>query len=164
MSRIQVGQKAPDFALQDLTNKRFSLKEALARGPVVAAFFKTSCPVCQFTFPFIERLFKAYGNDHVAFFGISQDNAERTRDFNRDCGVTFPTLLDEEGYPVSNDYGLTNVPTYYLISPEGNVQVATVGFTRGSLEQISAELARILGRAAVPVFLSGEIVPESKPG
>jgi peroxiredoxin len=164
MSRIEIGQTAPEFALQDLSGKRFSLAEALARGPVVAAFFKTSCPVCQYTFPFLERLFKAYGNDRATFCGISQDNAERTAEFNRECGVTFPTLLDKAGYPVSNEYGLTTVPTYYLISSEGTVQVASVGFSKKALEQISAELARLLGRPAAPVFLSGEIVPELKPG
>lgn len=164
MSRIAVGQRAPEFRLHDLDRKPFSLEEALARGPVVAAFFKASCPVCQFTFPFLERLFKAYGSDRVTFLGISQDNSERTREFNGECGVTFPTLLDEEGYPVSNDYGLTNVPTFYLISPDGNVQVECVGFAKKALEQVSGKIAAVLGCPADPVFLPGEIVPESKPG
>jgi peroxiredoxin len=140
------------------------LAEALKKGPVVAAFFKIACPVCQFTFPFIERLFNAYGGDRVTFLGISQDDAEATREFCEEYGVTFPTLVDPEDYPASNEYGLTNVPTYYLISPQGKVEIASVGFTKNALEQISERLARFLRRPTVPVFLPGEIIPESKPG
>jgi peroxiredoxin len=164
MSKIQVGQTAPGFALESVGGQQLSLAEALKKGPVVAAFFKIACPVCQFTFPFIERLFKAYGGDRVTFLGISQDDAAATREFCEEYGVTFPALLDPEDYPASNEYGLTNVPTYYLISPQGKVEIASVGFTKKALEQISEWLARFLRRPAVPVFLPGEIIPESKPG
>jgi peroxiredoxin len=131
---------------------------------VVAAFFKVSCPVCQFTFPFLEHLFKAYGSDRTTFWAISQDDACDTRDFCAEYGVTFPALIDDDGFPVSNDYGLTNVPTFYLIAPNGSVQVDSVGFGKKALERISEELARFLGRPAAPVFTPGEIVPDSKPG
>jgi len=63
-------------------------------------FFKVSCPVCQFTFPFLERLHKRYGGDGVTFLGISQDDARATQNFAKEYGVTFPLLLDESGYPV----------------------------------------------------------------
>jgi peroxiredoxin len=164
MSKIHAGNKAPDFELKDLDGKRASLREALKRGPVVAAFFKSSCPVSQFTFPFLERLFKAYASDRTTFWAISQDDAEATREFCVEQGVTFPALLDEDGYPVSNDYGLTNVPTFYLIAPDGTVQVDSVGFGKKALEKISGELARVLGKRAAPVFQPGEIVPDTKPG
>jgi peroxiredoxin len=164
MAKIHAGDKAPDFKLKDLEGERVSLWEALKRGPVVAAFFKISCPVCQFTFPFLERLFKAYGSDQTTFWAISQDDARDTRDFCTEYGVTFPALIDDDGFPVSNDYGLTNVPTYYLIASEGTVKVDSVGFGKKALEKISEELARFLGRPVAPIFNSGEIVPDTKPG
>ena len=164
---VESGQQAPLFELMDTEGSRFDLSAALGRGPVVAAFFKISCPVCQFTFPFLERLFKTYGargRDRVSFVAISQDDAADTKEFCEEYGITFPALLDEEGYPTSNEYGLTNVPTYYLIAPDGRVQVESVGFSKRAFEAISAYLARFLGMAASSVFLPGEIVPESKPG
>jgi peroxiredoxin len=164
MPTVHAGNKAPNFELKDLDGKRLSLQEGLKRGPLVAAFFKVSCPVCQFTFPFLERLFKAYASDRTTFWAISQDNARDTRDFCAEYGITFPALLDEDGYPASNDYGLTNVPTFYLIAPGGTVQVDSVGFEKQALEKISEELARFLGRPVAPVFEPGEIVPDSKPG
>jgi|SRR5690242_4033365 peroxiredoxin len=164
MSKVHAGNRAPHFELKDLQGKRASLREALKRGPVVAAFFKSSCPVSQFTFPFLERLYKTYASDRTTFWAISQDDAEETREFCAGQGVTFPALLDEDGYPVSNHYGLTNVPTFYLIAPDGTVQVESVGFGRKALESISAELARFLGKGVAPVFQPDEIVPDSKPG
>ena len=164
MAKVHAGDKAPNFELKDLDGKRVSLQEALTRGPAVAAFFKASCPVCQFTFPFLERLFKAYGSDRTTFWAISQDDARDTRDFRAEYGITFPALLDEDGYPASNAYGLTNLPTYYLIAPDGTVTVDSVGFGKKALEEISEDLARFLGRRVAPVFKPGEIVPDSKPG
>src|ERR1700736_4976730 len=140
MAKVHAGNKAPNFELTNLDGKCVSLQEVLKRGPVVAAFFKVSCPVCQFTFPFLERLFKGYASDRTTFWAISQDNARDTRDFCAEYGPTFPALLDEDGYPASNDYGLTNVPTFYLIAPDGTVQVDSVGFEKKGLEKISQAL------------------------
>jgi peroxiredoxin len=164
MAKVLTGNKAPNFELADLEGKRVSLREALKGGPVVAAFFKVSCPVCQFTFPFLERLFQAYGSDRTTFWAISQDDARDTRDFCSEYGVTFRALIDGDGYPASNEYGLTNVPTYYLIAPDGTVQVDSVGFGKKALEKIAAELASFLGRPVTAVFNPGEVIPDSKPG
>lgn len=164
MSKIRAGDTAPDFELNDTAGKRVSLREALARGPAVAVFFKVSCPTCQFTFPFLQRLFETYGSDHATFLAISQDDAADTREFCDEFGVGFTALIDEEGYSVSNEYGLTNVPTFYLIAPDGRVQVDSVGFGKKALEKIAQELARAEGRAAGPLFRPGEVVPDSKPG
>lgn len=164
MSKIRAGDTAPDFELSDTNGKRVSLHEALARGPVVAAFFKISCPTCQFTFPFLQRLFEVYGSDHATFLAISQDDAADTREFCDEYGLGFTALIDEEGFPVSNDYGLTNVPTFYLIAPSGTVQVDSVGFGKKALEKIAQELARAEGPPAAPFFQPGEVIPDAKPG
>ncbi|HEX2710684.1 MAG TPA: TlpA disulfide reductase family protein [Candidatus Acidoferrales bacterium] len=164
MTKVLAGHRAPDFALNGTNGRPFSLAEALRRGPVVATFFKITCPVCQFTLPFLERLYKAYGDDRASFVGISQDDARDTKEFCAEFGVTIPTLLDEDGYPVSNQYGLTNVPTVFLIAPDGKVQVSSVGFWKDDLEKISVELGRYLRRTPVAVFLRDEVVPDYKPG
>src|SRR5438045_8829779 len=93
------GMHAPRFELNDLAGGRQSLEKILEKGPVLLAVFKVSCPVCQLTFPFLERISH---NDAVEVVGISQDDSGSTAGFNRRFGITFPTLLDDarEGYPV----------------------------------------------------------------
>ena len=164
MTRIVAGSMAAGFSLKSLDNKDYSLNALLERGPVVAAFFKVSCPVCQFTFPFLERLYKRYGGDGITFLGISQDDARATQNFAKEYGMTFPLLLDDNGYPVSNAYGLTNVPTIFLIDTDGTVKVSSMGFDKKDLEKIAAHLAERKKISLAPLFRSDEVVPANKPG
>lgn len=164
MTNIVAGKKAPDFSLKSLDGREHSLKSALEKGPVVAAFFKVSCPVCQFTFPFLERLYQRYGKEGVTFLGISQNDAGDSKKFAQQYGVTFPTLLDAKGYPASNAYGLTNVPTVFLIETDGTVKVSSMGFSKADLEAIANALADRKNISRAPVFLPSESVPAYKPG
>lgn len=164
MTTAVAGRVAPDFSLADLQRKRHSLAKALEKGPVVLAFYKISCPVCQYALPFVERIHKAYGNERVTVLGISQDNVRDTQEFCHEYGLTFPSLLDEEGYPVSNKYGLTNVPTVILVRPDRTVKVGEHGFSKRTLEIVSKEFAAHLGKPVAPVFKPGESVPDYKPG
>src|SRR5207245_3411229 len=75
MTHIIAGNIAPGFVLKSLDHQEYSLHNLMERGPVVAAFFKVSCPVCQFTFPFLESLYKLYGSGDVSVLDISQDDA-----------------------------------------------------------------------------------------
>jgi len=164
MTHIVAGNTAPGFSLQSLDNKDYSLSSLPERGPVVAAFFKISCPVCQFTFPFLERLYKRYGGDNVTFLGISQDDAKSSQKFAKEYGITFPILLDDEkGYAVSNAYGLTTVPTIFLID-DGTVKVSSMGFDKKDLESIAACLAERRKISLSPLFRLDEVVPSNKPG
>ena len=164
MTNIVAGNKAPDFSLKSLDGREYSLKAALEKGPVVAAFFKVSCPVCQFTFPFLERLHQRHGKDGVAFLGISQNDSADSKKFAQQYGLTFPILLDAKGYPASNAYGLTNVPTIFLIDAGGAVKVSSMGFNKADLENIANTLADRKSISRAPVFLPGESVPAYKPG
>ena len=164
MTTAVAGKTAPDFSLPDLGGKEHSLAAALEKGPVALAFYKVSCPVCQYALPFVERIHKAYGGERVSVFGISQDDVRDTREFCDEYGLTFASLVDEEGYPVSNKYGLTNVPTVVLVQPDGRVKVSVHGFSKRDLETISKELAVAAGKLVKPVFLPDEVVPDYKPG
>ena len=164
MTNINPGNVAPGFSLKGLDGKRYSLEALTQKGPVVAAFFKISCPVCQFTFPFLERIYKRHGGDGVTFLGISQDDAKATKSFASEYGVTFPMALDEKGYPASNAYGLTNVPTIFLIDTDGTVKVTCMGFDKKGLETIAAALAESRKIASAALFLPNESVPAHKPG
>jgi peroxiredoxin len=164
MTHIVAGNPAPNFSLKSLDGQNFSLAEALKKGPVILSFFKVSCPVCKFTFPFLERLHQRYKSDNVTFLGVSQDNTSASRDFVKDFGVTFPILIDDSSYPVSNAYGLSMVPTVFLIEPDGIVKVSSMGFVRADLESIADSLADRQNITRTPVFLKTESVPAVKPG
>jgi peroxiredoxin len=164
LTNIAAGHTAPEFSLKALDGSAYSLSSLLKRGPVMVVFFKVSCPVCQFTFPFLQRIYERHAHGEASFLAVSQDDARSTKKFIKEYGVKFPALLDEDHYPVSNAYGLTNVPTIFLIAPDGTVQVSCVGFSKSDLEKIAAALAERSKMAAAPLFRPAEVVPDYKPG
>jgi peroxiredoxin len=165
MAALNMGTKAPDFELKAIDGKRFSLQEELARGPVVLAFFKVSCPTCQYAFPFLERLHKAYGQKGVKLLGVSQNSAKDTAAFTKEFGVTFSVLLDDtEKYPVSNAYGLTNVPTIFWIGQDGEIEVSSVGWVKAEFSEINGKMADAGKTPPAMVFKAGEDVRDFRAG
>lgn len=142
METLKAGAMAPAFTLAATDGTTFSLQAALGQGPVVLAFFKKSCPVCQYAFPLYQRLFQAYGNRGVMLVGVSQNPKKDTEAFAKSFGVKFPILLDDtSSYPVSNAYGLTNVPTMFLVGTNGKIEISSVGWSRKDFELVSAKMA-----------------------
>ena len=165
MAALAGGTKAPEIELKTLDGKHFSLAAELARGPVVLAFFKVSCPTCQYALPFFERLYKAYGGKGVTLVGVSQNDAKDTAAFVKEFGVTFPVLLeDAHKYSVSNAYGLTNVPTIFWIAQDGEIEVSSVGWVKADFEAINRKMAERGKLAAAPVFKPGEDVRDFRAG
>ena len=150
------GAHAPAFQLTSLIGEQRTLSEILQNGPVLVVFYKISCPVCQLTVPYLQRL-AAGGTLQVV--GISQDDRSSTQGFNQRFGVTFPTLLDQskEGYPASNSFGISSVPSLFLIEEDGKVAKAFHGFSKRDIEALGV-------RAATPVFRPEDNVPEWKAG
>ena len=165
MAALGTGTSAPDFTLAAMDSKTFSLKEALARGPVLVAFFKISCPICQFAFPYLERIYKAHGNGNVSIVGISQNDKKDTAAFIKEYGITFPVLLDDtHTYPVSNAYGLTNVPSIFWIAQDGEIEISSVGWVKKEIDEINRKAGETTGNGLKPVFRTGEDVPDFRAG
>jgi len=128
---------------------------------VLLAFLKVSCPVCHLTFPYLERLHRSYPN--VPIWGISQDDADATGSFAKMFGVTFPILLDDI-LNVTVAFGITIVPSIFLIASDGNIRQTSIGFVKAELEKLNLELAVASGYSAKPLFTAADEVPLLKPG
>jgi peroxiredoxin len=157
---LQPGDKAPAITLPLVggggSGDAVSL-ESLANGgsTVLVVFFKISCPVCQYSFPFLERLSKG----SLPVVAVSQDDASGTAEFLEELGITIPTLLDERGrYPASSAYRISNVPSMYLVDLQTQrVLMSEAGFSKQAFE----EWGRLAG---VAPFLPTERIPVYRPG
>jgi peroxiredoxin len=152
---LKAGSKAPQFTLEDMSGAKQSLAEILSRGPVLVSFYKISCPVCQLTLPYLERISKG----SLQVIGISQDDERATAKFQKNYGLTMRMLLDRDSddYEVSNAFGISHVPSSFLIEPDGKISLATEGFVKRDLESLG-------GRAGVTTFGPEDHVPEWKAG
>lgn len=149
---IQPGLPAPAVELPDLDGVPHRLEDALRNGPVILAFYKVSCPTCQMTFPFLDRL-AASAN----VLAISQDDAGDSREFNQRLGISMPTLLDARPYPASNAYQITNVPSIFVVETDGRISAAVHGFNKAALQKLGE-------RFGTTIFGEGDRVPDLRPG
>jgi peroxiredoxin len=160
---LDAGSHAPDFRLARLDGGETSLGEIAAQSPALLVFFKITCPVCQMALPYLERIHAAGGAagaaSGLAIYGISQNDAEDTREFMQEFGVTFPMLLDseEDDFPASNAYGISSVPTMFLVERDGTLSRVLEGWQK-------AEIERLGDLAGVAVFRAGDNVPAWKAG
>ncbi|MBV6432302.1 MAG: Thiol-disulfide oxidoreductase ResA [Bryobacteraceae bacterium] len=150
------GAQAPSALLTDLDGNGVPLEQVTSGGPVLLVFFKISCPVCQFALPYLERIRQ---NENIRILGISQNNAADTRHFLDSYRIHFPVLLDEaaRGYPASNGFGISQVPSQFQLAPDGLITHAWAGWSKPDMESLAE-------RAGMPVLHSGEIVPALRPG
>lgn len=132
MGRLLVaGAVVPDLRLAVLGGGEVSLRD---EGRVLLAFFKISCPVCQFTLPFLNRIYPGR-----KVWGVSQNDARDTRDFAEHFGLTFPILLDQEHlFPASNAFGITHVPTLFVCGADGRIEQVTEGWIKKDMAAIGA--------------------------
>ena len=97
--------------------------------------------------------------------GVSQNDAKETGAFNRQFGVSFPVLLDDtHRYPVSNAYGLTNVPSVFWIAQDGEIEVSSVGWVKADFDQINRKMAEIGKAAPAVIFKPGDDVRDFRAG
>jgi peroxiredoxin len=155
MSQLAIGTQAPDFELISANGRSHHLADALSRGPVALVFYKAECPTCQFTFPYIQKIFAHAGKAAgLTLWGISEDDADETRRFARQYGITFDLLIDDHPYAVSAAYGLQFVPAIFVIETSGKIKVSDFGFTKAGLNQI----------AGFEFFKPDDGLPATRPG
>lgn len=151
------GTPAPDVDLPDLDGEHFSLEQALERGPVALVFFKVTCPTCQMTFPYLQRLDDAAGTG-AQLIAISQDDTGDSREFQQRLGVSMRTLLDAKpDYVASNAYRIDSVPSVFLIEKDATISRSFDGFNKAGLEQVG----QVFG---IQMFREADQVPNLRPG
>lgn len=113
IAALKPGDPAPQFTAQaSLAGKdfTFSLKKALAKGPVVVYFYPSAytggCDLQAHTFAVNHDKFTAAG---ASIIGVSLDSIQRLNDFSADpnfCAGKFPTASDADG-KIAKSYDLT---------------------------------------------------------
>ncbi|MEX2304107.1 MAG: TlpA disulfide reductase family protein [Bryobacterales bacterium] len=167
MAALEPGAAAPEFSLPNAHGDVHSVAEGLAKGPVLLVFFKVSCPTCQYGLPFFGRLHKRLGEAPLSVWSISQNSLAHTSAFAREFGVeALPTLFDpeDEGFAVSDLYGITHVPTAFLIEQDGKIATTSVGWSKDDTAAIAQRLGEAAGKPGLALFEADEKVVDFRPG
>jgi peroxiredoxin len=142
VATLKAGVRAPEFILSDLDQARVALDPA-ASPLTLAIFFKTTCPTCQYAWPYYERLHNTYAGDGLRVLGISQHDRQSTARYKAEFGGSFPHLIDD-AFRVSRAYDPAFVPTGFLIDPHGDIIETFTSWDSAGLNDLSEHIARRL--------------------
>lgn len=132
---LNVGDKAPSFTLPAVDGGH-DVTDPWTEGPVVLAFFKTSCPVCKMVAPMLTKL----SEGGVRVVTIGEDPPHAITQYNEAHDQQVPALSQDAPYSVSAAYGLEAVPTLFLIAEDGEIHQAIAGWNRDTWNALAAEL------------------------
>jgi peroxiredoxin len=123
LAKIQIGQQAPDFTMNDTTGKPVSLSSF--KGQVVLIDFWASwCGPCRAENPNVVAAFKKYGPKGFTVFGVSldTDRAKWIEAVNKD-GLTWTHVSDLVGWDnaAAKQYGVMSIPASYLLDKDGKI-------------------------------------------
>ena len=164
MAFLEAGVAAPEVTLEDADGQSTSLADLTNGGWLLAVFYKVGCGTCKFSAPYFEKIHQAYGGKQgFRVLGVSQDTPEDTRAFMDEHGASFENVYDATHW-ASADFGLTNVPTWFLLDESGGVLDSNTGFCRADLNELSVTVAAHLGEEAVVISPGDDGAPELKPG
>ncbi|MDF1567008.1 MAG: TlpA disulfide reductase family protein [Spirochaetaceae bacterium] len=118
--------EAPDFTLKTLGGEERSLSSY--QGSVVFLnFWATWCGPCRVEMPSMDRLYQGIDDDRFEIVAVDlQEDRKTVEEFAEELGFTFPILLDEKGIAGSM-YGISGIPTTFLIDKNGGLVARLVG-------------------------------------
>jgi peroxiredoxin len=145
---VKVGDKAPDFTVNEAGGKKFKLSDL--KGKVVMLQFTASwCSVCRTEMPFIEKeIWNEKKNSGLVLIGIDRDEPlEKVLQFKKDIAITYPLALD----PGADIFGLfalkkAGVTRNVIIDRTGKIIFLTRLYKREEFNEMKkvlfAELAK----------------------
>ena len=142
---LEEGDKIPDFNLASIYEGQPNITLSNLKGKTLYVDFWASwCAPCITSLPQYNELYKKYKQDGLEIIAINVDNPiEEGLDFLLDTPLDFLIPQDPEG-DAAELFGVIGMPSSYLISPEGNVELVHMGFRNGDIDFIEEEIQKAL--------------------
>ena len=141
-SAAQVGERAPDFQLQNLDGQTISLGD-LRGKPVLVNFWTTWCPPCRSEMPFLQQIYEEWSDTGLVLLAVdSGESQARVKEFLETRSLSLPVLLDTDNR-VAQKYNIRGIPTTFFIDRDGIIQEKIVG-AFPSKEAIEEHLGKIV--------------------
>jgi peroxiredoxin len=140
---IEVGRKAPEFALPRLGGGELALREL--RGKVVLVnFWATWCAPCEQEMPAMQRLYAKLAPRGFELVAISEDDtAEVVEAFRARLALDFPIGLDPS-HAVARRYQSFRYPESFLVDREGVLVARYIGERDWDAPEYVSRIERLL--------------------
>jgi thiol-disulfide isomerase/thioredoxin len=162
VAALEPGAPFPPITLRDEKGAPLTPPE----GETLYVVFKTTCPTCEFTWPYLERLRQAAGDgaNGLRIVAVSQDPPDKAAAFNARLGSRVDTAFDLQPWPASDRLGVDTVPTFFRVGSDGRLAESVVGFSRDRMESLARRAAEAAGRPYEKLFRPNDQVPSTKAG
>ncbi|MGZ3375657.1 MAG: TlpA disulfide reductase family protein [Phenylobacterium sp.] len=99
------------------------------RGKILYLDFWASwCAPCQLSFPFMSQIASHYAARNFQVLAVNVDHARDKADaFLARAGGNVPVAFDSAGV-LARDFGVHEMPTSFLLGPDGKVRFVHTGF------------------------------------
>jgi alkyl hydroperoxide reductase subunit AhpC len=98
--------------------------------------------VCTAEFPFVKKMQAAYQRKGFRIINVMNDNEEAVRKLSAESPSMI--LLADPDRRIRNRFGVSRVPSSFLIDRDGDVASIIVQFSSDSLNQMSAQVATLV--------------------
>ncbi len=143
LGKVEVGQPAPEFTMNDSTGKPVSLSSF--KGKVVLVDFWASwCGPCRAENPNVVAAYKKFNSKGFTVLGVSLDTDKgKWQDAVAKDGLTWTHVSDLIGWEnaAAKQYGVMSIPANFLIDKEGKIIGSSL---RG--EDLVKKLEEVLGK------------------
>ncbi|ADH91605.1 alkyl hydroperoxide reductase/ Thiol specific antioxidant/ Mal allergen [Ancylobacter novellus DSM 506] len=103
---LRAGDRAPEFMLQDANGDSVSSRALLARGALVATFYRgVWCPYCNYDLQALEEVRAEVEVRGASLAALSPQTLANSRKSQRDTKLGFP-ILSDPGAAVAAEFGL----------------------------------------------------------
>jgi len=134
---IEVGDEAQNFVNLDLNENYIFSKNIIGNGWVILDFFATYCEGCKIEIPELEDLLLEFKSEdlQIIVFATDQDGISIIKPYFTMNPTTLTILLDPYSVTVQN-YNVEEIPSIFLVNPEGIVVFKSVGYKEEIVEEI----------------------------
>jgi peroxiredoxin len=142
LKRVQVGQPAVDFTMNDTTGKPFTLS-SLKGKIVLVDFWASWCHPCRMENPFVVRAYEGFHAKGFEVLGVSFDkNKAKWEKAIKDDNLTWNHVSDLQywGNAAGKLYGISSIPSNVLLDKD---QVIIARNLHG--EALMTKLTELLG-------------------
>lgn len=119
-------------------------KLADVRGKVVLVdFWATWCGPCRFISPKLSALQSRFGAQGLKVVGITTDAADVAANFAEKSQMKYAVVADESG-DTSRAYGVSGIPTLFIIDKKGVVRDVLVGYDNTFDARLESQITQLL--------------------